>query len=300
MKTLKNVQYQYIPAQELINELKNELYSYFNQGSLDESHLYPRIKWCLGKMGLKIYPSKQDILFVDNYQAKLPRDFYKLQTAIGCFQVTDSNIDILQSKYEEVRIETLPECSCSYDFCQDNCGMFQIVQKFDTFTSTYNATQRLRVSEDARPYCTNECFVDQPLVGDQITVKNGRIHTSFASGKIYIEYLSNLETEDGDLMIPDSSTIREWIKDELRVICFRILYDNGGDFIQRYQNAKADLTISQMNAKSVYTRSEFSEWYDLRKVLYSRFHKFNTSVYGKYYAYPTEARSFHDKVTGLR
>lgn len=283
MRTIKNIQFQYIDASQVINELKNELGSYFNQGSLDESYLYPRIKWCLGKMGLKIYPSKSDILVIDNYCVRLPRDFYKLQTALGCFKVTSSVIDTTQSKYEEVRIEELPNCACNYTFCQDECGAFQIQQKFDTFTNVYTTTQILSVSEDARPYCTNECFSWAKQGQDQITIKNGKIHTSFQTGQVYIEYLSNLETEEGDLMIPDSETIKDWIKNELRVVCFRILYDNGGDFIQRLQNAQKDLTSSQLAAKNIYTRSEFSEFYDLRKVFTSRFHKFNSGVYGKNY-----------------
>lgn len=302
MKTIKNIQYQYIDASELVNEVKNELSTYFNQGTLDESYLYPGIRRCLGKMGLKIYPSKTAVLTVDDYKAKLPVDFYKLQIALGCFQVTTSDIDVTQSKYEEVRYETLPDDTCTYEVCSDTCGYFSIQQKFDTFTNIYTTTGVLNVSQDARPYCTNECFAyNDYKKQDEITIKNGKIYTSFTSGQVYIEYLSNLETEEGDLMIPDNQTIRQWIKDEITLDCFKYLYlNNISDVQQRVSYLESKLAQSQLNARAVFTRSEFSEFYDFRKVFYSRFHKFNTSVYGKYYAYPVNARSFHDKVTGLR
>lgn len=283
MKTIKNIQYRYISAQEVINELKNEMHSFFKEGSLDESYLYPRIRYCLGKMGLKIYPSRQEILTIDNYLSKLPENFYKLQIALGCFVVTTSNTDSMQSTFEEVRVETLPDCSCTYNFCYDDCGMFQIKQINDVFTNVYSTTKVLVPSEDARPYCTDECFSWPKNYDNQITIKNGKLYTGFETGQVYIEYLANLETDDGDLMVPENSTIIEWIKDEMRVICFRVLYDNGGDFLQRLQNARNELTVSKLAAESLYRREEFSEWYNLRKLLKSRYHKFNTAVYGKNY-----------------
>lgn len=79
-----NLNLKYIEAQELIRETKNELSSYFEKGALDESLLYPIIRTCLSKMGLKILPVKKIVLKLDQGKAELPCDFYKLDFALGC------------------------------------------------------------------------------------------------------------------------------------------------------------------------------------------------------------------------
>jgi hypothetical protein len=201
-----------------------------------------------------------------------------------------------QSKIVEEVIDPLeiPVCKSTYDYCTDTCGnLLSIKQVFDRFSVTYSESFNLKVSNDAKPFCTNSCvnlnyFKEQ----NEITIKNKQVFTNFNSGHIYLEYLSNLETEDGDFLIPDNPTIIEWIKDELKVELFQVLYDNGvGDMIQRLGKAEKDLEISRSNARSLYKTWELTELFDLRKFLYSRFHKYNTAVYGRYYAYPINSKA---------
>lgn len=276
----------YIDAQEVIKEVKNELSSWFEKGALDESYLYPVIRACLGKMGLRILPVKQEIVKVEDFQADLPCDFYKLATAIGCGMEEWYDVDYSNSSFVEYQVSGLQTCECVYDYCQDNCGnMYGIQQYFNSYSVQFTDLFPLAVSNDARPFCIGECFKFHGAK-DEITIKNGKIYTNFKTGSIYLEYLTNLESDSGDLMIPDNETIKTWIKSELRFAAFQKLYLNiEGDVQQRLQWLQQQVAINQVNAMNIYRHWTVRDYFDLRKLLYSRFHKYNSVVYGKGYSY---------------
>lgn len=278
---------QYTSVDELVREVKNELSTHFERGSLDESFIYPPIKKCLSKMGVRILPTKSDIVNIENYNGDLPCAFYKLVFAVGCHKGEyKPEPDYLNTKLVEHEVsesDFINTCKTTCDVCSDSCNnLFEIKQYFNTYSVEFTNLYPLKVTTDARPYCTDECFKSLRK-GNEITIKNGKIYTAFETGKIYLEYLTLLE-EDGELLIPDNEIIKDWIKHEIFFVLFRKLYLNGeGDMVQRLQWMQQQLAISQVNAESLYKRFTVKEFYDLRKTLYSRFHKFNTAVYGKNY-----------------
>ena len=276
----------YVPVSELFREVKNELSTYFEKGSLDDSYMYPPVKKCLSKMGVRILPLRTDVLQVENYKVELPCDFYKLVFAVACGAEEFVEIDYLNTKLEEYTVDSptaIDVCSTRCDYCEDACGnLYGIRQYFNTYAVEFKALYPLKISSDARPYCTEECFKYQQK-GNEITVKNNHIYTGFEKGTIYLEYLTLLD-EDNELLIPDNEIIKDWIKHEIMFVLFRKLYlSQEGDMVQRLEWIKSQLAIAQVNAETLYKRFTTKEFYDLRKTLYSRFHKFNTAVYGKYY-----------------
>ena len=286
----------YIESQEIINEVKNEISTYFEKGMLDTSYLYPVIRTCLSKMGLKILPTKHDVLKVESYKTDLPCDFYKAVLLVGCGMEEWADIDYLNTKLIEYEVSGTNVCEQRCDYCEDDCGnLYGIRQYFNTYSVTYSELYPLTVSEDSRPYCNDSCFEYRGR-GNEVTIKNGKIYTNFETGHIYLEYLTNLEADSGDLMIPDVQVIKDWIKMEMMFVCFRKLYLNGeADVQQRLGWVTQQLAIHQTNATSLYKSWTVKEFYDLRKTLYSRFHKYNTSVYGKYYHYPVSAKSIEER-----
>ncbi len=293
-----NLNLNYIPAQELIREVKNELSTYFEKGALDNSYLYPTIRTCLSKMGLKILPVKKTFLKLDEGRVELPCDFYKVELAIGCGLCESTDVDYLNPQLREYYVSGVNVCETDCDYCSDSCGnLFSIIQTYNTFSATYSNLFPLRIA-GCNEYCSNDCLNHNQRYwnhweqANEITIRNGYIYANFKVGHIYLEYMTNLESDDGDLLIPDQQTIKDWIKHEMMFVCFRKLYLNQeGDFVQRLNWIQQQLAIYQTNAQSIYKRWEVKEIYDLRKVLRSRFKKFNTAVYGRWYDNPTSMRT---------
>lgn len=293
-----NLDLKYIPSQEIINELKNELSTYFEKGMLDESFLYPVIRTCLSKMSLKILPVKRDVIKLEEGKAELPCDFYKMDFAVGCGFCDQVDVDYLTPQFTEYEVSAIPVCKTECDYCSDECGnLFQIVQHYNTFSATYSNLFPLTIKASDN-YCTKGCSdkFGSYKHKDEITIREGYVYANFKNGWIYIEYMTNLESDDGDLLIPDQQTIKDWIKHEMMFVCFKKLYLNQeGDFIQRLEWVKSQLSILQVNAQSIYKRWEVREIYDLRKVLRSRYHKYNTAVYGRYYDSPLSLKGRNDR-----
>lgn len=279
---------QFILAEDLLNEVRNELSVYFERGVIDESHLYPVIRDCLSKLGAKVYPVGNTVIYINNKTAFLPKDFHKLVLALGCFEYT-----ITSTPNENPQLHDVSESQLS-DFliskpsqtCLDDCGEnFYLIQRFETFDVTFTDYCPLQVSPKSYPSCASNCFNKTALSQHQIEIQGNKIYTSFDSGAIYMDYLQKLEKEttDGlDLLVPDFAPIREWIKMACVKKAFQIIHWNGdGNVERRYHDAKNELTPLEERAKSFVRRTEFSEMYNIRKVFFGRYSKFTQIVYGR-------------------
>lgn len=275
----------FILAQELLNEVRNELRVYFEKSILDDSHFYPVIRSCLAKLGAKIYPVGNTVVWVTEYNGNLPQDFHKLIMALGCFEYKiESTPNLNPQLYQTNKIDDFIVNAPSTT-CLDECGEdFYVIQRFESFDIQYSGYCPLSVSSNSLPYCTNDCFNKSVLGQSQIEIANGKIYTGFETGAVYINYLQKLEAYDIDgidLIIPDFAQIRDWIKAACIKKAFEIMYyNNDADVQQRLMYSKNELTVLEENAKSFARRTEFSELYDIRKMFFGRYKKFEEIVYG--------------------
>ena len=285
MNLIKDVHF--IPADEIIGEIKNDLRVYFERSVVDESHLYPVIRECLAKLGSKVYPVGNAVIYISNYQGKLPSDFHKLIMAVGCYKYTINHIpnqnpqlyDVTESQLKDFLV-TKPS-----EICLDDCGdNLYVIQRFESFETTFTDFVPLSISNSSIPYCSNDCFNKQIRGQSQIDISKNKMSTGFESGFVYIDYLQKLEqeTDDGkDLLIPDFERIKEWIKAACVKKVFQVMYwNNDGDVQQRYHDSKNELTVLEANARSFVKQVDFKELYDMRKTFYARYSKFEKIVYG--------------------
>lgn len=291
----------FITAEELLLEVHNRIPTYVEKNMVDDSIFYPIIRECLALLGSKIYPTDKQVIHVSKYIAELPVDFHKLILAMGCYNYT---MVYTKDEYPHVTEEFIgtvghkvnkPSVICMTDTEKEKYGYngaydFDIVQTFDLYSIRYNDFYPLAVSKKSHNFCTNGCFNKSEKCSTEIEIdrQNKRIITNFESGSIYIEYTQNLEkiSPDGlDLLIPNFEQIKKWIKDACIVEAFTYMNWNYTDeFLERRKrDAKAELVISESNARSFVRRSEFKDLYDIRKLFFARYNKFNDMVYGDKY-----------------
>lgn len=288
-----NPEYKYVDATVIINNVKNKLSSYFEQGSLDESLLYPTIKSCLDRMGYKVHPTKHKVIEVKDRYADLPNDFFKLNFAIGSanYEKIDLPTDSSPARYVEKAILSVDKGdnsnACQFKapcengditLCGDNYGqLYQFYQEFDMNVVKYSSVFAIKVV-DSGERASNFHTEDTPYF---VTIKNGGIYANF-NGSIYIEYLSTMENEDLEMIVPDYTQITDWIEKAMMVTCFEKLYLNGeGDVLQRLQYLNNSLGLAEAKARSFYKMLEVQDMYDIRTVMRSRFMKYSKAVYGR-------------------
>ncbi len=280
----------FITAKELLYEIKNAVPTYFERGIIDDSIFYPHISYCLGLLGLKVYPTGSVVVPIRNYKGQLPYDFYKMVSAVGCFNyVVTSNPDYNNPKLYDVAEEQITNYLISKPSItgkDENGENFYIIQKFEQFSVEYSSYSPLTLSKASHNYCTKDCHNKQQGEANQIEIQKsqGQVITNFETGSIYLEYLQKLEvdTDEGkDILIPDFQQVRKWIKDYCIMELFRYLLNNTTLDIQyRLNLATQQESVSQSNARSFVKRFEFSDLYQLRKLLYSRYTKFHEIVHG--------------------
>ena len=271
MSSFNQPQYKYIKSDVIVNEVKNLLSSYFDQGTLDESILYPKIRWCLDKMGMKVHPYKTAMIGISNKQGKLPLDFYKLNYAIGCGESEvweDMNgLDQFVPRITEKRIYDVPACKSKFDYCTNECGeTYEILQSFEQVKYRYWNFFEVKVSS-SKESCSDNCPNINYGCQNDIAIRNGHVYTNF-NGNVYIDYLGTMEDIDGDLLL---------------VECLLKLFYNGENNVaQRLQLAEQILTAKQADFESFRRMNEVSDFYDLSRILISRYSKYKTAVKGNH------------------
>lgn len=270
----------FILADEVFNEVRNTLNSFFERSLVDDSILYPVARKCMARIKTRVATSTSTIVHVEDYKACLPNDFHRLIYAVGCFQqyCVETDTEPVQL-YEEVETEhnilgAGPHC------LNDCCEYFNIIQKFPTYSVSYQEYLPLTISSKSRPYCTEDCFKQLKKGVHEIEICDGALITNFETGSVYLEYVQTME-KDGDLLIPDFEPIKEWVRIACMFECLRKVYYNGDDTIRnKMQDMRLDLQVAEANAMSFVKRSNFKEMYDMRKLFAGRYNKFSKVIYG--------------------
>jgi hypothetical protein len=275
-----NPKYNYVEAEVLLNKVKDKLTSYFDQGTLDDSYLYPSLKSCLDRLGYKVFPLHSTTVTLTDKMGDLPKDFYKLVYSVGCanFEFWDNPGDGWEGvlpTYTQKAVVSIPVCKSQYDYCKDECGnLYEFTQEFDMYKVKYSSLFSVTVTENSQN-CESSCFGGNSA--NTITIIGNRIFANF-SGNLYIEYLSNLETEEG-LLVPDYTQITDWIEAEMIVNCLEKLYLNGeGDVLQRLQYTKNSAMEKYHLARAFVKSNEVKDFYDVRNVLSARMKKHTNAV----------------------
>lgn len=269
----------YIKGSEIINRVANKLSTWFDSNQVDESVLYPKIEWAISKMGLKIFPEKSVILEIENGEAILPKDFYKLCMALACVkEVISDPVEIIYT--EEQTVCELNLCETVCDVCTDDCGnMFKVVQKFPRYHKTFTSFDILCPTKRSLPECSDNCFNFKSRSKNQVDIINGKMITNYNKALVYVEYIAFPEM-DGDYLIPDNPTIIEWIEALLVFEVFQVLYfNNEPNILQRMQIAEKDLFVKSENARTLYRRSEFSDFYNMANYMVKRYNRIRKAVW---------------------
>lgn len=276
------IELKYVDAQDIIDEVKNSLSHYFSSGKLDMS-IYPRvIRSIVGRISRrrgKIQPLKSTVLTLSNFQAELPDDFDRVVLAMMCSKGTVYVKNPLKSEVSQVIVKELNLCEGKYSVCTDSCGrMTKLIEKTEYDPFQYEEFFVLKPSESSYTWCDKECFgLSRSANPNSFEIREMRGHGSkkifysaVETGKVYLEYRSLLEQEDG-FMIPDVPQIRDWVYAALMAESFKHLWYRGEEVQGRLQLAERELFVKKEEAEVVIAMPEVYELYEMTHSLSNRF-----------------------------
>jgi hypothetical protein len=197
----------------LMDTVEDSMQVYSAEGLIDRSQLIQDARRINKELGYRIEEEREQLLEVNNYKAKLPNDFHKLNFGLVCHKhsITTTLPGIHR---EDVTVDTCTPSSielCQCPTVQQNscCGNYKVVQHIKTETLEYTIVDILNLVR-SRQYCSDGC----PTIGfnnsSTAQIAGGYIHTSFESGSLYINYMANMENEDGELLVLDHELVNDY------------------------------------------------------------------------------------------
>jgi hypothetical protein len=271
--------YNFVSPEPVYSIVKEEFKSYFDTGAIDDLMFPTYLDKALKKLGRTTYIISEEILFIEDFQARLPDNFYAVREAWMTTEVNGRPYQSANSFYsqtESTTIQVSPVISngipCTNANCTTGCPtcmpeLIQAVYKTNnslarSFTHNYllkpgniSAKQHCGVE-----YTNNwEMYAQTPPIHeftpgsasyDSFDIRDNKFVTNFRSGVVHLIFYSEEYDETGNQLIPDNYRIREYVEAFLKFKMFETL-----------TNQTNDETFNQLQQKMLYYKQLYEEAY---------------------------------------
>lgn len=228
-------QYEFVSPEPIFALIKEELRSYFESGSIDDTMFniwMNRALKKLGKSSNKILPT---ILEQCDFQSKLPPDFKSVREAWLCHGFADHiPYQLPNSTYEQTICRVTPEfdeCNPCLDCIPD---VFKVTFKSNLTVPVPDFRFRRKfllkpgnLNSDA--VCGLPCRNLGSNVSETFDIRDGKFVTNFREGIINLLYYSEERNEEDYQLIPDNFWVQEYIKRYIEYQLFLQLWNQTTD-----------------------------------------------------------------------
>jgi hypothetical protein len=267
----------YKTFQQLLDEVITDFHTLSLEGMIDSSQLIRVAQRVNYELGLRIHKPKDVILEITNGKARLPLDFYVLNHANICGTYTVQEPVISGTHIEEKVLNPYYENNnpCSVGTCISPCGNYiNLVQKLQFETRTYDVFFPLHVDEGR--LVSKDCPNTRIESTNYGKLKDGFLFTNLQTGNVHMNYMGNMEDEDGNLLVLDHPMINEFYEYALKQRILENLMMNGEDVMQRISLIEQRMRAARNNALSIANTPDYAEmeklWETNRKAQYARYY----------------------------
>ena len=276
--------YLFVSPEPVYSTVKEELKSYFDTGAVDDLMFPTLLDKALKKLGKTTYLITEEILFIEDFQARLPDNFYAVREAWMTTEVHGRPYQSANSFYsqsESTTIQVSPVISngvpCTNANCTTGCPtcmpeLIQAVYKTNnsvarSFTNSYllkpgniSAKQHCGVqyTENWEMY-TQAPPIHQSSPGsasyDSFDIRDNKFVTNFRNGVVNLIFYATEYDEIGNQLIPDNYRIREYVEAFIKFKVFEML-----------TNQTNDETFNQLQQKMMYHKQAYEEAYIMAEI----------------------------------
>ena len=261
--------YNFTSPESIFALIQEEFKSYFDTGSVDNLMFSTYLNKCLEKLGKGTYTIAEEMLYLEDFEARLPDNFKSVREAWMCTEIPLRSYQTANSFYSQtssttIQIEPLTiggeECgdiNCPNDLCPDMPFIQEAVYKTNSKQPRSFRREFLLLPGNlsAKQYC------DLPYTGTSFTkgspssagynsfdIRDNKFVTTFREGTIYLIFYATDYDETGNQLIPDNYRIKQYIEDFLKFKVFETL-----------TNQITDETFNQLQQKLVYYKQQADE-----------------------------------------
>jgi hypothetical protein len=247
--------YNFISPEVVYSTVKEELKSYFDTGAVDDLMFPTYLDKCLRKLGRATYVISENGLFIDNFEARLPDNFFAVREAWLCTTAAGFPYQTANSFYSQANGQTTIQVSpltvggqvcsvCNQAACS-GClpEIIQAVYKTNNeMTQTFTKQYLLKPGNiSVRGNCTLDCANFGSNAPDSFDIRDNKFVTNFRNGVVHLIFYATEYDGGGNQMIPDNFRIREYIEAFIKYKVFETL-----------SNQLTDETFQQIQQKLAY------------------------------------------------
>ncbi len=273
--------YQFVSPDPIYATVKEELKSYFDTGAVDDLLFPTYLDKCLKKLGRTTYVISQEVLYVEDFEARLPDNFYAVREAWMCVEIPSNYpYQTANSFYsqaatqttimlEPVTTNTTPCTVCSDPECCGNCMPELIQTVYKTNSQASRSFRKQYLLKPGNISTQNQCSVEYTnawnFTGgasprneftpgssgyDSFDIRSNKFVTNFRNGIVHLLFYALEYDTAGNQMIPDNYRIREYVEAFIKYKVFEML-----------SNQTNDETFQQLQQKLVYYKQLSEEAY---------------------------------------
>lgn len=282
-----NIPWKYIKLSQVMSSVKSDLQIFDDSGLIDDDRIIKVIAECNEKLGLRIFKSKECTIQVSNFKAELPSDFYKIENIFATEIVNAINTNPSFGA-KQLEFSATPPCDTSKMItygkigCVDSCdNCYFVTDRTPTTNPTQIQFERLvPLSITDRIY--DRCLEYSPCTrykGEyKVDLNQEEFVFSFESGIIYLCYLGNLVSEDGEIEIPFHPKLNSYYEYSIKEkILEDIFLNSDGDIINKLRYITEKKREAYAIAWDFANTKQVNEWSNVQKNLQREY-------YNKWYA----------------
>ena len=256
--------YNFVSPEPIYATVKEELKSYFDTGAVDDLLFPTYLDKALQKLGRTTYVISETILYIDNFEARLPDNFYAVREAWMCTAIDGFPYQQANSFYSQaastatiqitpvVTNQTCTNQNCNNPSCDGGCmpEYIQAVYKTNnSFNQTFKREYLLQPGNiSVKAHCDLDCANLGSSSADSFDIRDNKFVTNFRYGTVHLIFYATEYDNIGNQMIPDNIRIREYVEAYLKYKIFEML-----------SNQLTDETFNQIQAKLVYYKGLYDE-----------------------------------------
>jgi hypothetical protein len=274
----------YRTFEQLLSDVAVDLPKFNQEGAIKTAQLIKVALRLNYDLGLKIHQEKETVLEVERGRVRLPDDLYLLNYGNVCISYTTTQPVIHGSHTEDVILDCAePSEFGDFDgqpFCPgrcstSRCGQLMYVKqtfKSETRFHTEFANLKIKVSKEVPNSCPNT----KVNSGLEAYIKHGFLYTNFENGTVFINYLGNMQDEEGNLLVPDHPLLNEYYEYAVKQRILENMAMDGENVQAPMQIVEMRLRPARNNALSFVNTPDFADlkkiWEMNRKAMHNRFY----------------------------
>lgn len=268
----------YISADSLVAEVKQELKSYFESGAISEILIPTFIDQALRKLRVLALKPEEAVLHFTNYKSELPCDFVLLDRAMMYDHEVEwsAGVNSLQGYwYKSIECTNCSDCTPKEEIYET------ITVPGTGFKLKMKQPKWIRVYHASKQYCTEGCENLSVSSSNVLQIfNNSKVSSTFEDGCVYIRYFSRPTDDDGIPMVPEVLEVEEYIKAYLKFKFFETLWhsimDESAAQIQNkfqyYRNDQLAKLQAALGYLMTYSRQQIADGTVRQKQKFFKYH----------------------------